>query len=131
MTTNQSSLQSLTAASDQARSRSWVRTALVEAGLVLAGTAAIALIGQVSLPLPFTPVPVTLGTLAVIVVLLAGAMAIIRQANHNRVDFSNVNDAHTVVVAKQTDPSLTRKPRTVEQVKQELAGAGSRGGDAA
>lgn len=65
MTTNQSSLQSLTAASDQARSRSWVRTALVEAGLVLAGTAAIALIGQVSLPLPFTPVPVTLGTLAV------------------------------------------------------------------
>ena len=131
MTTNQSSLQSLTAASDQARSRSWVRTALVEAGLVLAGTAAIALIGQVSLPLPFTPVPVTLGTLAVIVVLLAGAMAIIRQANHNRVDFSNVNDAHTVVVAKQTDPSLTRKPRTVEQVKQELAGAGSRRGDAA
>ena len=76
MTTNQSSLQSLTAASDQARSRSWVRTALVEAGLVLAGTAAIALIGQVSLPLPFTPVPVTLGTLAVIVVLLAGAMAV-------------------------------------------------------
>ena len=73
----------------------------------------------------------TLGTLAVIVVLLAGAMAIIRQANHNRVDFSNVNDAHTVVVAKQTDPSLTRKPCTVEQVKQELAGAGSRGGDAA
>lgn len=73
----------------------------------------------------------TLGTLAVIVVLLAGAMAIIRQANHNRVDFSNVNDAHTVVVAKQTDPSLTRKPRTVEQVKQELAGAGSRRGDAA
>lgn len=35
-----------------------------EIGLVLAGTAAIALIGQISLPLPFTPVPVTLGTLA-------------------------------------------------------------------
>lgn len=40
------------------------RTLAREAGLVLAGTAAIALIGQVSLPLPFTPVPVTLGTLA-------------------------------------------------------------------
>ena len=119
MTTNQSSLQSLTAASDQARSRSWVRTALVEAGLVLAGTAAIALIGQVSLPLPFTPVPVTLGTLAVIVVLLAGAMAIIRQANHNRVDFSNVNDASEVVVAKR-DPELGREPRTLEEVRSEI-----------
>ncbi|WP_172120037.1 inorganic phosphate transporter [Actinomyces faecalis] len=73
----------------------------------------------------------TLGTVLVILALLAGAMAIIRQANHNKVDFSNVNDAHTVVVAKQTDPLLTRKPRTVEQVKQELAGAGSRGGDGA
>ena len=35
-----------------------------ESGLVLAGTAAVALIGQLALPLPFTPVPVTLGTLA-------------------------------------------------------------------
>ncbi len=35
-----------------------------ETGLVLAGTAAIALIGQVAVPLPFTPVPITLGTLA-------------------------------------------------------------------
>lgn len=35
-----------------------------EAGLVLAGAVALALIGQISLPLPFTPVPVTLGTLA-------------------------------------------------------------------
>lgn len=35
-----------------------------EAGLVAAGALALTLIGQVSLPLPFTPVPVTLGTLA-------------------------------------------------------------------
>ena len=35
-----------------------------EAGLVLAGAVALALIGQISLPLPFTPVPVTLGTVA-------------------------------------------------------------------
>lgn len=96
----------------------WLIT-LPAAGLVGAVTSYVAVRGG------------TLGTLAVIVVLLAGAMAIIRQANHNRVDFSNVNDAHTVVVARQTDPSLTRRPRTVEQVKQELAGAGSRGGDAA
>lgn len=44
--------------------RSHARLLAREAGLVLAGTAAIALIGQVGLPLPFTPVPVTLGTLA-------------------------------------------------------------------
>lgn len=31
---------------------------------VLVGTAALALLGQVALPLPFTPVPVTLGTFA-------------------------------------------------------------------
>lgn len=37
-----------------------------EALLVLGGTAAIALIGQLSVPLPFTPVPMTLGTLAVL-----------------------------------------------------------------
>lgn len=47
---------------------SWTRslpvTAVREAGLVLAGTVAIALIGQIALPLPFTPVPATLGTLA-------------------------------------------------------------------
>ncbi|QKD80248.1 MULTISPECIES: biotin transporter BioY [Actinomyces] len=35
-----------------------------EAALIVLGTAALALIGQVSLPLPFTPVPVTLGSLA-------------------------------------------------------------------
>nr|WP_300338889.1 biotin transporter BioY [Actinomyces sp.] len=65
MTTNQRSSHSLTATPDQVRSHGRVRAALVEVGLVMAGTAAIALIGQVRLPLPFTPVPVTLGTLAV------------------------------------------------------------------
>ena len=35
-----------------------------EAGLVLVGTLALALIGQISIPLPFTPVPITLGTFA-------------------------------------------------------------------
>ena len=35
-----------------------------DAGLVLAGTLALTLIGQISIPLPFTPVPITLGTFA-------------------------------------------------------------------
>lgn len=70
----------------------------------------------------------TMGTIAVIIMLLAGALAIIRQANHNKVDFSNVNDATTVVVSKQTDPALIRKPHTVEQVKQEFASVSSREG---
>lgn len=38
--------------------------------LVLAGVALVGLLGQVGIPLPFTPVPLTLGTLAV---LLTGA----------------------------------------------------------
>lgn len=63
MTTNEI-LSSRTAARPAAAPRSRVRLLAREAGLVLAGTAALALIGQVSLPLPFTPVPVTLGTLA-------------------------------------------------------------------
>ncbi|WP_167202853.1 biotin transporter BioY [Actinomyces respiraculi] len=44
------------------------RLALVvrEVLLVLAGTSVIALVGQLRVPLPFTPVPVTLGTLAVL-----------------------------------------------------------------
>ncbi|MDU0348983.1 biotin transporter BioY [Actinomyces sp. MRS3W] len=41
-----------------------IRRVAREAGLVFAGAAAIALIGQIALPLPFTPVPVTLGTFA-------------------------------------------------------------------
>nr|WP_257210827.1 hypothetical protein [Actinomyces ruminis] len=65
------------------------------------------------------------GTIAVIVLLLLSSLLIIRQANHNKVDFSNVNDADKVVVAKQTDPELGRAPKTMEQVKRELVGAGS------
>lgn len=67
------------------------------------------------------------GTIAVIVMLMLSALLIIRQANHNKVDFSNVNDADKVVVAKQTDPALGQAPRTLEQVKRELVGAGDRG----
>ena len=33
-------------------------------GLVLAGTVALTLIGQISIPLPFTPVPISMGTFA-------------------------------------------------------------------
>ncbi|WP_136193061.1 inorganic phosphate transporter [Actinomyces procaprae] len=68
-----------------------------------------------------------LGTVVVIALLLLSALLIIRQANHNKVDFSNVNDADKVVVAKQTDPALGRAPKTLEQVKRELVGAGSTG----
>ena len=35
-----------------------------EVGLVLAGTVALTLIGQISIPLPFTPVPISMGTFA-------------------------------------------------------------------
>jgi piT family inorganic phosphate transporter len=63
-----------------------------------------------------------LGTIAVIILLLVGAWLIIRQAGHNRVDFSNVNDADSVVVAKQTDPELGRTPKTLNEVKEELVG---------
>ncbi len=42
------------------------RGLLRQASLVLAAVAAITLLGQVRLPLPFTPVPVTLGTFAVL-----------------------------------------------------------------
>lgn len=61
-----------------------------EAGLVLVGTLALALIGQISIPLPFTPVPITLGTFAALGVgavlgsrrgalsaLLLGALAVV------------------------------------------------------
>ena len=58
--------------------------------------------------------------IAVIVLLLVGAWLIIRQAGHNRVDFSNVNDADSVVVAKQADPELGRAPKTLSEVKNEL-----------
>ena len=35
-----------------------------DAGLVLAGTLALTLIGQIVIPLPFTPVPISMGTFA-------------------------------------------------------------------
>lgn len=69
----------------------------------------------------------TIGTLVVIALLIIGALLIVRQANHNKVDFSNVNDADQVVVAKQNDPQLGRAPRTREQVRQELVGVGPTG----
>ncbi|WP_194786073.1 inorganic phosphate transporter [Actinomyces haliotis] len=69
----------------------------------------------------------TLGLLVVIVLLVIGALLIVRQANHNKVDFSNVNDADQVVVAKQNAPGLGRAPRTREQVRQELVGVGPTG----
>ncbi len=40
-------------------------------------------------------------------------------AGHNRVDFSNVNDASEVVVVKQ-NPELGREPRTPEEVRSEI-----------
>ena len=54
-----------TVAADGAARRTLGATVARESALVLAGAVAIALIGQIRLPLPFTPVPVTLGTLAV------------------------------------------------------------------
>lgn len=81
------------------------------AGLVGAATSFIAVRGGVA------------GVVAVIVMLLVGAWLIIRQANRNRVDFSNVNDADSVVVTKQYDPELGRAPKTINEVKSELVGA--------
>lgn len=81
------------------------------AGLVGALTSAIAVRGGVP------------GTVLVMVLLVLSALLIVRQANHNRVDFTNVNDGDRVVVAKQNDDDLRRPPRTVVEVKTELAGA--------
>ena len=39
-----------------------------EAGLVLTGTLSLILIGQITIPLPFTPVPITMGTFAALAV---------------------------------------------------------------
>lgn len=78
-------------------------------GLVGAATSYVAVKGGVA------------GTLAVIFLLVLGMLAIIRQAGHNRVDFSNVNDASEVVVAKR-DPELGREPRTLEEVRSEIVG---------
>ncbi|CAM2795836.1 inorganic phosphate transporter [Actinomyces slackii] len=62
------------------------------------------------------------GTVLVIGLLICGSLAIIRQASHNRVDFSNVNDSEEVVVVKRQHPELTRAPRSVEQIRSELTG---------
>ncbi|AVM61216.1 inorganic phosphate transporter [Actinomyces sp. oral taxon 897] len=67
------------------------------------------------------------GVVGVIVLLIAATLLIIRQANHNKVDFSNVNDANEVVVGKQNDPELARPARSIAEVKQELATAGGKG----
>ena len=61
------------------------------------------------------------GTAAVIVLLLVGAWVIIRQAGHNRVDFSNVNDADSVVVAKQHDPELGGRLRPSMRSRRSLS----------
>lgn len=65
------------------------------------------------------------GTALVIALLAASSLLIIRQANHNRVDFSNVNDANEVIVSKNGDPRLRRAPKSVDEVKKELVGAGA------
>ncbi|WP_366180418.1 biotin transporter BioY [Actinomyces timonensis] len=64
MIKNTSSATGATGAATAAAPASHLALAARETALIILGTAAIALIGQVSLPLPFTPVPVTLGTLA-------------------------------------------------------------------
>ena len=75
-------------------------------GLVGAATSYVAVKGGVP------------GTIAVICLLILGALAIIRQAGHNRVDFSNVNDASEVVVKQ--DPELGREPLTLDEVRSEI-----------
>lgn len=89
----------------------WLVT-LPSAGLVGAVTSYIAVKGGIP------------GILAVIALLITGSLLIIRQANHNRVDFSNVNDANEVIVAKQTKSTPAhRGPEVAEAVTPELVGA--------
>ena len=61
-----------------------------------------------------------LGTIAVIGVLILGALLIIRQANHNKVDFSNVNDATEVVVSRKNGLPADDAHRSMAEVKAEL-----------
>ena len=61
---NQAPASAPAASAVEVRSPSRALILAREGLLVLSGFAALALIGQISLPLPFTPVPVTLGTLA-------------------------------------------------------------------
>ena len=59
-------LSSTSAAGSLAHSPALARVR--EAGLVLAGTLSLILIGQITIPLPFTPVPITMGTFAALAV---------------------------------------------------------------
>lgn len=90
----------------------WLVT-LPSAGVVGAITSYIAVKGGV------------LGVLAVIALLVLGSLLIIRQANHNRVDFSNVNDANEVIVSKQSkSTSAHRNPEPVDTTAPKLVSAG-------
>ena len=62
-------VEQFTAASD-GRSRGTGRTVAfaLDLGLVLAGLVVLTLLSQVAIPLPFTPVPLTLGTLGALLV---------------------------------------------------------------
>ena len=67
------------------------------AGLVGAATSFIAVRGG------------TVGVILVIGLLAVGALLIIRQANHNKVDFANVNDADQVVVSRNGGAAAVRE----------------------
>ena len=67
MTTKRTSAGDLTAQAG-VRTQTLLRAIARESGLIVAGTLAIALIGQLSIPLPFTPVPITLGNFAALTV---------------------------------------------------------------
>ena len=69
-------LSSTSAAGSLAHSPALARVR--EAGLVLAGTLSLILIGQITIPLPFTPVPISMGTFAALGVgAVLGAVLII------------------------------------------------------
>ena len=70
---------------------------LPSAGLVGAATSFIAVRGG------------TVGVILVIGLLAVGALLIIRQANHNKVDFANVNDADQVVVSRNGGAAAVRE----------------------
>lgn len=59
---------SASAAQSRAAARSLPLTVARESGLAVAGALVLTLVGQIALPLPFTPVPITLGTFAALAV---------------------------------------------------------------
>lgn len=59
---------SASAAQSRAAARSLPLTVAREIGLAVAGALVLTLVGQIALPLPFTPVPITLGTFAALAV---------------------------------------------------------------